>query len=164
MSLTDVGKKDFKFYFECLMRSFWRVLTHKTWSERIEYRSIRIKANRTFRKLLHKFRWDIIVLWKSQWETNWRYILNVESTGFVDAICVRCEKKKGVKDSFKVFHSLVGWCYLTEMTKNIKSRFWAWGKASRVLWSSILEKGKELIYNQNELTSLQSDLFCAARF
>lgn len=163
MSLTDVGKKDFKFYFECLMRSFWRVLTHKTWSERIEYRSIRIKANRTFRKLLYKFKWDIIVIWKSQWETNWRYILNVESTGFVDAIRVRCEKKNGVKDSFKVFHSL-GWCYLTEMTKNIKSRFWAWGKASRVLWSYILEKGKELIYNQNELTSLQGDLFCATRF
>lgn len=43
--------------------------------------------------------------------------MNVESTGFADALHVRCDKKKGVKDGFRIFPSLVGWCYLIEMAK-----------------------------------------------
>lgn len=65
--------------------------------------------------------------------------MNVESAGFVDAIRVRCEKKKGVKDSFKVFHSLFGWCCLTEMTKVSRAGF-RYGVKNQEFYGHIFEK------------------------
>lgn len=47
-------------------------------------------------------------------------MLNVEPTGFADALHVSFKDRKGVKDGFKVFTSVIKLCYLTEMAKIVE--------------------------------------------
>lgn len=88
--------------------------------------------------------------------------MNEEPLGFANLLC---EKKGRVKVSYKVFISIVGWCFLTEMAKIAEGSGFGYGsEESRILWPIILEKDKELIYNCNEFVLLKDTLLCAMRF
>lgn len=87
--------------------------------------------------------------------------MNEEPLGFANPLC---EKKERVKVSYKVFISIVEWCFLTEMAKIAEGSGFGYGsEESRVLWP-ILEKDKELIYNCNEFVLLRDTLLYAMRF
>lgn len=61
--------------------------------------------------------------------------MNVEPTGFANAL--QLDMRKGVKDDFMVFTSIVGWCYLSEMAKIVEGAVLSIGVKNQVFCGQI---------------------------